>query len=113
MLLDFFFFIFFTQIFFFLMSGLSILFVLIVFLMSVGNIIGVYIVFEYDAGNWEVCMGYIHVLSTNIIQDTFYIISLNVTLWIGVAFLCSLFEYNVIIHPRVSFLIEIKLRDEG
>ena len=38
-----------------------------------------------------------------VIQDIFYIICLNLTLWIGVAALCSLFEYDVIIHPCVSF----------
>jgi len=71
------------------MSSLTILFVLILFLMSFGNIIGIYSVFGYDADYWE---------------DIFYIICLNVTLWIGVASLCSLFEYDVIIHPCVFLL---------
>ena len=36
------------------------------------------------------------------IQDILYIICLNVLLWIGVAVLCSLFEYDIRIHPCVS-----------
>lgn len=94
------------------MSSLTILFVLILFLMSFGNIIGIYSVFGYDADYWEVCIGNIPAMIDDFIQDIFYIICLNVTLWIGVASLCSLFEYDVIIHPCVSFLIKIKLRDK-
>ena len=37
-----------------------------------------------------------------LLQDVLYIIFLNVLLWIGVALLCSLFEYDIIVHPCVS-----------
>ena len=38
-------------------------------------------------------------------QDISYIICLNVLLWIGVALLCSLFEYDFFIHPCVFMLV--------
>ena len=41
----------------------------------------------------------------NYFQDISYIICLNVLLWIGVALLCSLFEYDFFIHPCVFILV--------
>ena len=38
-------------------------------------------------------------------QDISYIICLNFLLWIGVALLCSLFEYDFFIHPCVFVLV--------
>ena len=40
----------------------------------------------------------------NYFQDIVYIICLNVLLWIGVALLCSLTEYDFTIHPCVFLM---------
>ena len=85
------------------MSSLTGLFLLIFLLMSLGNVFSVVSVFGYDADYWEVshCIVYIKILMDPL-QDVLYIIFLNVLLWIGVALLCSLFEYDIIVHPCVS-----------
>ena len=41
----------------------------------------------------------------DLFQDVSYIICLNVLLWIGVALLCSLFEYDFFIHPCIFVLV--------
>ena len=102
------------------MSSLTILFLLILLLMSFGNLFGVYSIFGYDADYWEVGIDILAVIDDNEdidIQDIFYIIFLNLILWIGVAALCSLFEYDFIIHPCVSskshFCITFDFEDES
>ena len=89
------------------MSSLTLLLLLIFCLMSLGNLVSVASVFGYDANHWQVSnifdrviLSYLNLLF--IIQDILYIICLNVLLWIGVAVLCSLFEYDIRIHPCVS-----------
>ena len=89
------------------MSSLTGLFLLIFLLMSLGNVFSVVSVFGYDADYWEVshCIVYIKISIKRLmgpLQDVLYIIFLNVLLWIGVALLCSLFEYDIIVHPCVS-----------
>ena len=92
------------------MSSLTLLLLLIFCLMSLGNLFSVASVFGYDANHWQVNNIFDRVILDFImfkpflhIQDILYIICLNVLLWIGVAVLCSLFEYDVRIHHCVSW----------